>query len=96
MYDIDIVCVLKYAFSLTSQGNIREKLEFTFDLYDTDKSGFLDEGELKQVIEAMLLLTDANVNKQASDALVEQCLRAIDENGDGTVSKGFFLIFCDS
>lgn len=73
---------------MTSQGNIREKLEFAFDLFDVDKSGSLEEKELKSVIEAMFELTDSNVNKEASDDITEQCFKIMDVNGDGAVSKG--------
>lgn len=73
---------------MTSQGNIREKLEFSFDLYDIDKSGSLDENELRQVIQAVLLLSDANVSSDAADAMAEQAFKMIDVNGDGAITKG--------
>ena len=78
---------------MATKGNIREKLEFTFDLYDVDKSGSLDEAELRQVIQAVLLLSDANVNREAGDALAQQAFKAIDVNGDGTITKGSMTHF---
>ena len=42
------------AFALTSRGDPRKKLEYAFDLYDSDKSGTLNSSEIREVLVGML------------------------------------------
>ena len=45
---------VKMAFALTSRGDPRKKLEYAFDLYDSDKSGTLNSSEIREVLVGML------------------------------------------
>jgi Ca2+-binding EF-hand superfamily protein len=54
---------------LTSRGNLRDKLEYSFKLYDADGNGYLDKFELKQVLDAMLILLDVDKSKGDSDSI---------------------------
>ena len=42
------------AYALTSRGDVKQKLEYAFEMYDADNNGFLDSAELKTVIHGML------------------------------------------
>lgn len=78
------------AFALTSRGSLLDKLEYTWRVYDLDENGQIDRDELKRVLDAMLYLL--NVDKTqglgTSDAIVDECLRVLDTNKDGHISKG--------
>lgn len=83
---------------MTSRGSLRDKLEYTWRLYDLDENGLLDKDEISRVLDAMLVLL--NISKsgggplgESSEAIVEQCLRVLDTNKDGYVSKGIFKMF---
>ena len=39
---------------MTSRGDPRKKLEYTFDLYDIDRNGFLEKQEMVAILTAML------------------------------------------
>lgn len=89
---------IKISFALTSRGSLRDKLEYTWRLYDLDENGVLDKDEIARVLDAMLVLL--NISKtgggplgESSEAIVEQCLRVLDTNKDGYVSKGISKIF---
>ena len=49
---------------MTSKGDIKKKIEFTFDLYDQDESGDLDAIELRAGLSAMLRLVVNKLNKR--------------------------------
>ena len=36
--------------SINSRGNINEKLGWTFDLYDTNKDGYISRQEMKHIV----------------------------------------------
>jgi Ca2+-binding EF-hand superfamily protein len=42
------------AFALTSRGDLHKKLDYAFDLYDTDRSGTLNSLEVREVLIGML------------------------------------------
>ena len=41
---------------MTSKGDLRKKLEFAFDIYDSDNNGDLSYNELSNGLQAMLKL----------------------------------------
>lgn len=70
---------------------MKQKLEFAFNIYDSDKNGYLDKNELKQVIYGMLDLLGASQVTHNPDILAEQCIRELDVSNDGKVSKEEFI-----
>jgi Ca2+-binding EF-hand superfamily protein len=50
--EIDFVEFL-IAISVTSQGDIRDKLKMAFNMYDIDKNGRIDRKEMEKIIEAI-------------------------------------------
>ena len=44
---------LMLAYALTNRGDMRRKLEYTFDLYDSDKSGYLVKNDIRDIIYGM-------------------------------------------
>ena len=89
------MAIIKISFALTSRGSLRDKLEYTWRLYDLDENGLLDKEEIGRVLDAMLVLLNINnksgLGGETSESIVEECLRVLDTNKDGFVSKGKFL-----
>lgn len=76
---------------MTTRGTIEEKMSFLFDMYDTDKKGYLTQEQILQVIEAMLELLEVENKKPNSANMTEECVRLLDKAKDGIVSKGNYL-----
>ena len=67
---------------------MKSKLEYAFQLYDTDGNGYLDKNEIRQVIKGMMDLIGANKTMNSPDQVANECFRLLDESNDGKVSKG--------
>lgn len=80
------------AFALTTRGSIKDKLEYTFDLYDIDQNGYLDVEEIKCVLNAMLILLDADNNTGNTDAIANQCINLLDKEKDGRITRGKLIL----
>ncbi|RNA31687.1 Neuronal calcium sensor 2 [Brachionus plicatilis] len=79
------------SYSLTTRGDLKQKLEYSFNVYDSDKNGYLDRDELKQVIFGMLNLLGADEKSNDANFLAQQCIRELDVSNDGKVSKEEFI-----
>jgi Ca2+-binding EF-hand superfamily protein len=66
-------------FALTSDGDLREKCEFAFKLYDLDKDGKISKKEMTQVLTALYDLSgiDARKGDQAPQKKVEDIIKKI-------------------
>ena len=42
------------AYSLTNHGDMRRKLEYSFDLYDVNKTGYLEKNDIKDIVYGMV------------------------------------------
>jgi Ca2+-binding EF-hand superfamily protein len=78
-------------YSLTSKGDLKRKLEYAFELYDSDGNGYLDQKEIKEVITGMLDLLGAEKRSNNASQLAEECLKQLDASNDGKVSKDEFI-----
>ena len=67
---------------------MRKKLEYAFNLYDADKSGYLDKHEVFEVLASMLDLLGSENTKFETDAIAESCFQTLDISQDGKISKG--------
>ena len=47
---------MKTAYALTSRGDMQNKLEYAFHVYDVDNNGTLDSAEVRAVVSGMLTL----------------------------------------
>ena len=76
---------------MTSRGDPKKKLEYAFELYDADNSGYLDMNEVRSVITGMLDLLGADKRANNASQLAEECCRQLDTSGDGKISKDEFI-----
>ncbi|CAF1365003.1 unnamed protein product [Adineta steineri] len=93
--EIDFVEFL-IAISVTSHGDIREKLNMAFNMYDIDKNGSVDSKEMEQIVTAIYdLLGEENRKGENSPAKrVEKIMKKLDLNGDRSLTKDEFINGC--
>ena len=66
-------------------------MEYAFELYDADNSGYLDKNEVRSVIIGMLDLLGRNRQVVNASKIAEECFRELDTSGDGKISKDEFI-----
>jgi Ca2+-binding EF-hand superfamily protein len=93
--EIDFVEFL-IAISVTSQGDIREKLQMAFTMYDINKNGSIDRKEMEKIIEAIYdLLGEENRRGDNSPTeRVKKIMSKLDKNNDGQLSSDEFIDGC--
>ena len=64
-----------------------KKLEILFDVYDLDKSGYLDKEEISKVLPAMFHLFNYTQDRNSVQSLVNQCFEILDKSKDGKIEK---------
>ena len=72
---------------MTSKADLKSKLEFTFDLYDIDKSGSLDFNEVNEIMKCMLDLLGARGQINTND-FAKDCFNQLDSDKNGKINKG--------
>lgn len=75
----------------TSGADIREKLNYVFQVYDLDDNKVIDEEEMRLVLKAMFRLLNIDEDNVNFDKCVANILDILDENKDNKISKGEFI-----
>lgn len=87
-------------FSITSFGNLKEKITLAFKIYDLDKNQVIDEKEMLKVLEALFDLTGIPDNDRKGDqspkAKVESMMKQLDKNGNNVLEFDEFYEGCMS
>jgi Ca2+-binding EF-hand superfamily protein len=76
-------------YALSSKGDVRPRLEYAFDLYDTNCTGKLDWSDVRAVVTGMYDLLGASTKHENFEALVDRTVNCI---GPDRVPKGKY--FC--
>jgi len=79
------------ALSVMTRGDVNEKLEFAFHMYDLDGNGFIDKEEMTQIMQSFYklvgpLVTFSGKKYDSPEQLVDEFFEAMDANGDGKIS----------
>ncbi|XP_007544224.1 calcineurin subunit B type 1-like isoform X1 [Poecilia formosa] len=86
--EIDFIEFIRGVSQFSIRGNQQQKLNFAFRVYDVDKDGFISNGELFQVLKAMV---GSNLQDAALQQAVDKTILSADRDGDGRIS---FHEFC--
>jgi len=77
---------------MLNTGDVKEKLEFAFNLYDADGNGNLDEKEVENLVRDIFYVSKRiNDGKVDSSVDAKKLFKEMDKNNDGTVSLQEFV-----
>lgn len=77
------------ALSVTSRGNVEEKLLWAFKLYDVDNDGFITREEMYNIVDAIYEMLGSQEKEDEEDdprARVDRIFEQLDKNQDNKLS----------
>ncbi|XP_054167202.1 Kv channel-interacting protein 1-like [Oppia nitens] len=84
--------------SVLARGTIKDKLRWTFSLYDINNDGMITKDELSRIVSSIYDLMGKSVEpmieEQTSKDHVERVFQKLDINNDGFVTVDQFLDYC--
>ena len=80
------------AFGIRAKGSLRSKLEWLFDVYDTDNNNRITSWELSRMIR--LLMNMKNITNEDPYDKANKIFAQFDKNNDGKVTKAEFIAVC--
>ncbi|MBN3291756.1 KCIP1 protein, partial [Polypterus senegalus] len=86
------------ALSILLRGSIREKLRWTFNLYDLNKDGYINKEEMTDIVRAIYDMmgkyTYPVLKDEAPRQHVDAFFQKMDKNKDGVVTLDEFIVSC--
>jgi Ca2+-binding EF-hand superfamily protein len=84
-------------YSITSFGNLEQKITLAFKIYDIDKNNVIDKHEMLKVLETLFDLTgisEAERKEKSPKKIVELIMKKLDKNGDNVIQIKEFVDGC--
>ncbi|KXN66966.1 putative FRQ1-regulator of phosphatidylinositol-4-OH kinase protein [Conidiobolus coronatus NRRL 28638] len=82
------------AISITARGEIDEKLEWAFKLYDIDNDGYITREEMLKIVDAIYKMVDTIVNMPEDESTpelrVDKIFKSMDRNHDDKLTLAEF------
>ncbi|VDD96547.1 unnamed protein product [Enterobius vermicularis] len=82
------------ALSITSRGNLDEKLQWAFKLYDLDNDGFITREEMLSIVRSIYKMVGSTVrlpdDENTPEKRVNQIFQMMDKNNDAQLSLDEF------
>lgn len=83
------------AISVITRGSVREKLRMSFEIFDLDKNGTIDQDEMKAILEAIYDISGGDRNGENSPSVrVKHIMKQFDKNNDGILNIDEFISGC--
>ncbi|XP_033878501.1 Kv channel-interacting protein 1 isoform X1 [Acipenser ruthenus] len=86
------------ALSILLRGSVREKLSWTFNLYDINKDGYINKEEMTDIVRAIYDMmgkyTYPVLRRDAPRQHVDTFFLKMDKNKDGVVTLDEFIMSC--
>ncbi|KAK6474748.1 Kv channel-interacting protein 1 isoform X1 [Huso huso] len=86
------------ALSILLRGSVREKLSWTFNLYDINKDGYINKEEMTDIVTAIYDMmgkyTYPVLRRDAPRQHVDAFFQKMDKNKDGVVTLDEFIMSC--
>ena len=76
---------------MSMKGTFEQKMEWVFQLYDTNENGFISKDEMLTIVKSIHTMCSGATRDEAAASQVESVYAKADTNSDGQLSFEEFL-----